>query len=208
MKKIILGLLILSSFIISNTYAAEVIFDSTKESMSAGEIVTLSGTIDGGIEGDLVAIEVKSPSGEIILIRTVELGQDGVYELKFKVPASAESGVYDITINVELVGTEAIELEAAEKVTPPPPPICGFGEVLENGVCVPEQLDLFPIEYVIVGIVIAVIASIVIILSRRKKAVTYKKGVAVKKFCNKCGTPVIPSNKFCKKCGNVIIKTI
>ena len=96
-------------------------------------------------------------------------------------------------------------MEVAEKVTPPPPPICGFGEVLENGVCVPEQLDLFPIEYVIVGIVIAVIASIIIILSRRKKAVTYKKGVAVKKFCNKCGTPVIPSNKFCKKCGNVIM---
>ena len=117
MKKIILGLLILSGFIISNTYAAEVIFDSTKESISAGEIVTLSGTIDGGIEGDLVAIEVKSPSGELILIRTVELGQGGVYELKFKVPASAESGEYDITTNVELVGTEETQESADSQTT-------------------------------------------------------------------------------------------
>jgi len=106
--KIIFALLfvLVATITISQTYAAEVIFDTAKESILAGEIVTLSGTIDGGIEGDLVAIEVKSPSGELVLIRTVELGQGGAYELKFKVPASAESGSYDVTTNVELIGTE------------------------------------------------------------------------------------------------------
>jgi len=94
---------------ISESYAAEVIFGSTKESFSPGEIVELSGVIENGIEGDLVAIEVKSPSGEIILIRTVQLGPGGTYDLKFKIPASAEAGSYDVTTNVELVGLEETE---------------------------------------------------------------------------------------------------
>jgi len=108
MNKTNFGLLlvVIVSLSISESFAAEIIFDSTKESFGPGEIVELSGTIEGGIEGDLIALEVKSPSGEIILIRTVELGPGGTYNLKFKVPASAESGEYDITTNVELVGTE------------------------------------------------------------------------------------------------------
>jgi len=106
--KTIFGLVfvLVATITISQSYAAEIIFDSTKESLGPGEIVELSGTIEGGIEGDLIALEVKSPSGEIILIRTVELGSGGTYNLKFKIPASAESGDYDITTNVELVGAK------------------------------------------------------------------------------------------------------
>jgi len=106
--KTIFGLVfvLVATITISQSYAAEIIFDSTTESLGPGEIVELSGTIEGGIEGDLIALEVKSPSGEIILIRTVELGPGGTYNLKFKIPASAESGDYDITTNVELVGAK------------------------------------------------------------------------------------------------------
>jgi len=108
MNKTSFGLLlvVIASLSISESFAAEIIFDSSKESLGPGEIVELSGTIEGGIEGDLIALEVKSPSGEIILIRTVELGPGGTYNLKFKIPASAESGDYDITTNVELVGAK------------------------------------------------------------------------------------------------------
>jgi len=106
--KTIFGLVfvLVATITISQSYAAEIIFDSTKELLGPGEIVELSGTIEGGIEGDLIALEVKSPSGEIILIRTVELGPGGTYNLKFKIPASAELGDYDITTNVELIGTK------------------------------------------------------------------------------------------------------
>ncbi len=110
--KIIFALLfvLVATITISQTYAAEIIFDSTKKSLGPGEIVELSGVIEKGIEGDLIALEVKSPSGEIILIRTVELGPGGTYNLKFKIPASAESGNYDIITNLELVGTEETQV--------------------------------------------------------------------------------------------------
>jgi len=112
MPKMIFVLLfvLVTSLTISQAYAAEVIFDSTKKSLTPGEIVELSGIIEKGIEGDLIALEVKSPSGEIILIRTVELGPGGTYNLKFKIPASAESGNYDITTNLELIGTEETQV--------------------------------------------------------------------------------------------------
>ncbi len=112
MPKMIFVLLfvLVTSLTISQAYAAEVIFDSTKKSLTPGEIVELSGIIEKGIEGDLIALEVKSPSGEIILIRTVELGPGGTYNLKFKIPASAESGNYDIITNLELVGTEETQV--------------------------------------------------------------------------------------------------
>ena len=112
MPKMIFVLLfvLVTSLTISQAYAAEVIFDSTKKSLTPGEIVELSGIIEKGIEGDLIALEVKSPSGEIILIRTVELGPGGTYNLKFKTPASAESGNYDIITNLELVGTEETQV--------------------------------------------------------------------------------------------------
>jgi len=119
MNKTNFGLLlvVIVSLSISESFAAEIIFDSTKESFGPGEIVELSGTIEGGIEGDLIALEIKSPSGEIILIRTMELGPGGTYNLKFKVPASAESGEYDITTNVELVGAEEAQPSVDSQTT-------------------------------------------------------------------------------------------
>ena len=121
MNKTSFGLLlvVIASLSISESFAAEIIFDSTKESMGPGEIVELSGVIQGGIEGDLIALEVKSPSGEIILIRTIELGPGGTYNLKFKIPTSAESGDYDITTNVELVGTEETQQSVDSQPTSP-----------------------------------------------------------------------------------------
>ena len=90
---------------VTQSYAAEVIFDSTEKSYSAGDIVTLEGNIEGGIEGDIAALEIKSPSGDVIVLRTVELGPDGSYSLKFRLPSSGESGTYDITTNLEVEET-------------------------------------------------------------------------------------------------------
>jgi len=120
MPKMIFVLLfvLVTSLTISQSYAAEVIFDSTKKSLTPGEIVELSGIIEKGIEGDIIALEVKSPLGEIILIRTVELGPGGTYNLKFKIPASAESGNYDIITNLELVGAE--QTQVSEDSQSPP----------------------------------------------------------------------------------------
>ena len=111
-KKKFLGIfVILLSLTFSQSFAAEIIFDSTDKSYSAGDIVDLTGNIPGGIEGDLVAIEIKSPSGEIILIRTVELGIDGTYSLKFRIPPSGESGTYGISTNVSVEELSETTLE-------------------------------------------------------------------------------------------------
>ena len=102
-KKKYLGIfVILLSLTFSQSFAAEIIFDSTNQSYSAGDIVDLTGNIPGGIEGDIVAIEIKSPSGKIILVRTIELGPDGSYSLKFRIPPSGESGSYEISTNVSV----------------------------------------------------------------------------------------------------------
>ena len=58
--KIIFALLfvLVATITISQNYAAEIIFDSTKKSLGPGEIVELSGVIEEGIEGDIIALEV------------------------------------------------------------------------------------------------------------------------------------------------------
>jgi len=119
-KKKFLGVfVILLSLTFSQSFAAEVIFDSTDQSYSAGDIVNLTGNIPGGIEGDLVAIEIKSPSGEILLVRTVELGADGSYFLKFRIPPSGESGTYGISTNVsvEEISETTIKNEVSSQPT-------------------------------------------------------------------------------------------
>lgn len=115
-KKFLGFFIILLSITFSQAFAAEVIFDSTNQSYSAGDIVDLVGNIEGGIEGDIVAIEIKSPSGEVILVRTIELGPDGSYSMKFRIPPSGESGSYGITTNVALdesVDTKSTQNEFA-----------------------------------------------------------------------------------------------
>jgi len=120
-KKTFLGFfIILVSLTFSQSFAAEVIFDSTDQSYSAGDVVNLTGNVPGGIEGDLVAIEIKSPSGEILLIRTVELGAEGSYFLKYKIPDSGETGTYGISTSVAV--DQISETTIQNQVSPTPTP--------------------------------------------------------------------------------------
>jgi len=98
---------IIGTLMISNSYAAEITIDTNKETFGGGDTVEISGVVENGIEGELVALEVKDPSGETILIRTVTLGPGGSYELKFKLPKSSETGSYDIVANAEVDGKMA-----------------------------------------------------------------------------------------------------
>ncbi|MEX0656069.1 MAG: CFI-box-CTERM domain-containing protein [Nitrosopumilaceae archaeon] len=94
---------------VSNSYAAEIIIDTNKESFSGGDTVEITGTIPGGVEGDLAALEIKNPSGETILVRTVTLGPQGSFALTFKIPKSGESGNYEIVANAEVAGETLTE---------------------------------------------------------------------------------------------------
>ena len=101
--------LIVISFFVSESFAAQITINTNKQIFAGGDTVELSGTVDGGSAGDLVALEIKDPSGETILIRTVQLGSGGTFNLQFKLPASGQSGSYDIIANTQIAGQTVTE---------------------------------------------------------------------------------------------------
>ena len=104
---------------ILNSFAEEVILD-TDTNFKPGEVIEISGEIPDGVPGQLSAIEIKNPSGETILIRTVTLDENKKYFIKFKIPESSEPGNYDVIVNAEndqgiVVSTKPLENENNEK---------------------------------------------------------------------------------------------
>ena len=61
-------------------------FDVDTTKFVPGEIVELHGTVQSGLEGEVVAVEIKDADGTLILIRTVTSDSSGEFSLKFKVP--------------------------------------------------------------------------------------------------------------------------
>ena len=94
---------------ISNSFAVnEVTFETDKGTYAAGDTVTITRTVVNS-PNQLVAIEVKDPSGNILVLRTVQTDSSGNYELKFKLPPSAPSGNYGIVANSNVNGTMVTE---------------------------------------------------------------------------------------------------
>ena len=104
---------------ILNSFAEEVILD-TDTNFKPGQVVEISGEIPDGVPGQISAIEIKNPSGETILIRTVTLDDNRQYFIKFKIPESSEVGNYDVIVNAEndqgvVVSTKSLEDEPNEE---------------------------------------------------------------------------------------------
>jgi len=119
----IVAVLILS--IVPVSFAQTIEIQTNKEQFSGGDTVEINGTVDGGKSGDYVALEIKNPDGETILIRTVTLGDGGSFYLKFKIPESGKSGSYDIVANANQNGktiteTKTITQQAPQKTTSEP----------------------------------------------------------------------------------------
>ena len=93
-------------------------FDIDVESFTPGEIVELKGTVQAGLEGKPVAIEIKDAGGNVILIRTVTADENGEFVLKFKIPSTAQAGEFDIITNVELDGQPFTETKTIETFIP------------------------------------------------------------------------------------------
>jgi hypothetical protein len=69
--KIILFLLLLIPLILTPAFAQSLItFDVDTTKFTPGEIVDLQGTVQSGLEGQPVAVEIKDADGNLILIRT------------------------------------------------------------------------------------------------------------------------------------------
>ena len=107
--------LIVISFFMSESFAAQITINTNKQTFAGGDTVELSGTVSGGNVGDLVALEIKDPSGETILIRTVQLGSGGTFNLQFKLPASGQTGSYEIVANAQIAGQTVTETKTITK---------------------------------------------------------------------------------------------
>jgi len=99
MKVILCLAALLLVSIIPVSFSETITINTNKEQFAGGDIVEIDGNVENGIAGDFVALEIKDPAGETILIRTVTLGDDGSFYLKFKIPESGIAGSYDIVVN-------------------------------------------------------------------------------------------------------------
>ncbi len=81
---------------------SEITLNTNKDSYMGGNTVAIFGTVEGGTQNDILAIEVKDPSGETMMIRTTQLGPGGSFGFSFKLPTSAQSGNYEIISNIKV----------------------------------------------------------------------------------------------------------
>jgi len=144
--KIILFLLLIPLMLTPAFSQSLITFDVDTTKFVPGEIVELHGTVQSGLEGQPVAVEIKDVDGNLILIRTVTSDSNGEFTLKFKVPNTATMGEFDIVTNLEIDGDSFSEITSADEsgvtenfvVNPISnvKPNCGVGTIEKNGVCV------------------------------------------------------------------------
>lgn len=134
MKLVLIAILLLVSVIPAFSQSL-ITFDVDTTKLTPGEIVELKGSVDKGLAGDPVAVEIKDAEGNVILIRTVTSDVNGEFTLKFKVPNTAKAGEFDIVTNVELDGQSFSETKSVESIESTEP-VCGTGTILKNGQCV------------------------------------------------------------------------
>ena len=99
MKSILFLTALLLVSAIPLSFSDTITINTNKEQFTGGDTVEIDGDVENGVSGDFVALEIKDPNGETILIRTVTLGDGGVFSLKFKIPESGTAGSYDIVAN-------------------------------------------------------------------------------------------------------------
>ena len=148
MKLILVAMLL--AVIITPAFAESLItFDVDTTKFTPGEIVELEGKVQSGLEGEVVAVEIKDADGTLILIRTVTSDSNGEFSLKFKVPSTAAAGSFDVVTSMELDDEPVSESNSFDSVVsvtstpePTPEPVvkqvvnCGPGTIEKDGVCV------------------------------------------------------------------------
>ncbi|WP_218584669.1 hypothetical protein [Candidatus Nitrosotalea sp. TS] len=104
---------------------------TSKTAYGPGDIVNLTGIINEGTPGQLVAIQVKDVKGNLILIRTVQADQNGNFNLQFKVPTTATAGNLNITASARING---FVITQSKETTTPVPEFPASGIVLATSI--------------------------------------------------------------------------
>ena len=124
MKTSLLAITVLSliALAIPSSYAQldneSITISTSKTAYGPGDIVNLTGIVNEGTPGQLVAIQVKDVKGNLILIRTVQADQNGNFNLQFKVPTTATPGNLNITASARINGF--VITQSKETTTPVP----------------------------------------------------------------------------------------
>jgi hypothetical protein len=99
--------------------------NTPKTAYGPGDTVNITGLVNDGTPGQLVAIQVKDAKGNLILIRTVQEDQNGNFNLQFKVPLTASPGNLNITASARVDGF--VITQSTGTTTPVPEfPASGF----------------------------------------------------------------------------------
>ncbi|MGB6463222.1 MAG: hypothetical protein WBF38_03235 [Nitrosotalea sp.] len=101
--------------------------NTQKTAYGPGDIVNITGLVNDGTPGQLVAIQVKDAKGDLILIRTVQEDQNGNFNLQFKVPLTASPGSLNITASARIDG---FVITQSKDTTTPVPEFPASGIVL------------------------------------------------------------------------------
>ena len=72
MKVILVLTALLLISVIPVSFSDTITINTNKEQFAGGDTVEIYGDVENGVAGDFVALEIKDPNGETILIRTVE----------------------------------------------------------------------------------------------------------------------------------------
>ncbi|MGI0102376.1 MAG: hypothetical protein ACREA7_07260 [Nitrosotalea sp.] len=100
---------------------------TSKSAYGPGDTVNLTGLVNEGNPGQLVAVQVKDAKGNLILIRTVQADQNGNFNLQFKVPLTASPGNLNIMASARING---FVITQSKDTTTPVPEFPASGVVL------------------------------------------------------------------------------
>jgi len=117
MKVILFLTALLLISVIPLSFSDTITINTNKEQFAGGDTVEINGSVENGVAGEFVALEIKDPNGETILIRTVTLGDGGAFSLKFKIPESGAAGSYDIVANSKQDGQTITETKTITQST-------------------------------------------------------------------------------------------
>lgn len=115
--KIVLLMTVLLAVSLVPVAFSQISIDTNQESFGGGDTVKITGSVQGGEFGDIVALEIKNPEGETILIRTAQIGDAGKFYLNFKIPNSGVSGNYEIIANAQQGGATITETKTIKQST-------------------------------------------------------------------------------------------
>jgi len=117
MKTVLFLMTLLLISVIPLSFSDTITINTNKEQFAGGDTVEIDGDVENGVAGEFVALEIKDPNGETILIRTVTLGEGGTFSLKFKIPESGATGSYDIVANSKQDGQTITETKSITQST-------------------------------------------------------------------------------------------